>query len=53
MVRNPAYAATLRAIQAGGADAFYKGAIAGDIVTAVRSHQNAGGLAEATSPPTG
>ena len=47
VVRNPAYAATLRAIQAGGADAFYKGEIAADIVKAVRGHPNAGGLAEA------
>jgi len=46
VVRNPAYAATLRAIQAGGADAFYRGAIPADIVKAVRSHKNAGGLAE-------
>jgi gamma-glutamyltranspeptidase/glutathione hydrolase len=46
VMRNPAYAATLRAIQAGGADAFYKGPIAADIVKAVRSHGNAGGLAE-------
>src|SRR5678816_276947 len=29
---NPAYAATLRAIAAGGADAFYRGAIPADIV---------------------
>src|SRR5512135_1005949 len=34
IVRNPAYAATLRALQAGGAEAFYKGAIAADIVKA-------------------
>ncbi len=47
LVRNPSYAATLRAIQAGGADAFYRGAIAGDIVKAVRSHRNAGVLSEA------
>ncbi len=46
MVRNPAYAATLRAIQARGADAFYRGEIAADIVKAVRSHRNSGVLAE-------
>jgi gamma-glutamyltranspeptidase/glutathione hydrolase len=46
IIRNPAYAATLRAIQAGGADAFYKGPIAADVVNAVRSHRNAGALAE-------
>ncbi len=31
-LRNPAYAATLRSIAAGGADAFYRGDIARDIV---------------------
>jgi gamma-glutamyltranspeptidase/glutathione hydrolase len=46
LVRNPAYAATLRAIQAGGADAFYTGAIAADVVKAVRTHRNPGALAE-------
>lgn len=35
---NPAFAATLRAIAAGGADAFYGGAIATDIVTRVTGH---------------
>jgi gamma-glutamyltranspeptidase/glutathione hydrolase len=45
-VRNPAYAATLRALAADGADAFYTGPIAADIVRAVRSHRNAGLLAE-------
>ena len=37
VLRNPAYAKTLRAIAAGGADAFYKGAIARDIVETVTS----------------
>lgn len=37
-LRNPAYAATLRAIASGGADVFYDGAIAADIVAAVNSH---------------
>ena len=46
IMRNPAYAATLRAVQAGGADVFYRGAIPADIVKAVRSHRNAGLLAE-------
>jgi gamma-glutamyltranspeptidase/glutathione hydrolase len=32
---NPAFAATLRAVAAGGADAFYRGAIADDIVRTV------------------
>ncbi|HEX8167587.1 MAG TPA: gamma-glutamyltransferase [Beijerinckiaceae bacterium] len=38
ILRNPAFAATLRAIAAGGADAFYKGAIADDIVRTVTGH---------------
>jgi gamma-glutamyltranspeptidase/glutathione hydrolase len=41
---NPAYAATLRAIAGGGADAFYRGEIAADIVRAVRSHAKPGDL---------
>jgi gamma-glutamyltranspeptidase/glutathione hydrolase len=45
-LRNPELAATLRAIAAGGADAFYAGAIASDIVRAVRAGPNAGRLAE-------
>lgn len=36
-LRNPALAATFRAIAAGGADAFYRGAVAADIAAAVRS----------------
>ncbi len=42
---NADYAATLRGIAAGGADAFYHGAIAEDMVRAVRTHRNAGDLA--------
>ena len=34
-LRNPAFAATLRAIATGGADAFYEGTIARDLVAAV------------------
>ena len=34
--RNPAYAASLRAIAAGGSDAFYRGRIAGDIAATVQ-----------------
>jgi gamma-glutamyltranspeptidase / glutathione hydrolase len=46
ILRNPAYAATLRAIAAGGADAFYRGDIARDIVDTVTSHAtNPGDLA--------
>ncbi len=41
---NAEYAATLRAIAAGGADAFYRGAIAEDLVRAVRNHPNAGDI---------
>jgi gamma-glutamyltranspeptidase/glutathione hydrolase len=37
-LRNPAYAATLRAISAGGARAFYHGVIARDIVATANSH---------------
>jgi gamma-glutamyltranspeptidase/glutathione hydrolase len=42
---NAEYAATLRAIAGGGADAFYRGAIAEDLVRAVRGHPNPGDLA--------
>ncbi len=45
-LRNPPLAATLRAVAAGGADAFYRGEIAAEIVRAVGSHANAGKLAE-------
>jgi gamma-glutamyltranspeptidase/glutathione hydrolase len=44
-IRNPELAATLRAIQAAGADAFYSGPIAADIVSAVQSSRNPGRLA--------
>ncbi len=39
ILTNPAYAATLRSIAAGGADAFYRGEIARDIVDTANSHQ--------------
>ncbi len=42
---NPAYAASLREIAARGADAFYGGQIARDIVAAVRAHLRPGDLA--------
>jgi len=46
-LRNPAFAATLRAIARDGADAFYRGDIARDIVAAVRDHPgNPGVLSE-------
>ncbi|HEY2337964.1 MAG TPA: gamma-glutamyltransferase [Burkholderiales bacterium] len=44
---NPEYAATLRAIAEGGADAFYRGPIAAGIVRAVRSHERPGAMTEA------
>ena len=44
MLRNPALAATLRALAANGADAFYAGDIARDIVAAVRGHANSGSM---------
>lgn len=37
-LRNPAYAAVLRAVAEGGTDAFYDGPIAEDVVHAVRRH---------------
>lgn len=42
LLRNPALAATLRAIAEEGADALHRGPIAQDIVRAVRSHANPG-----------
>jgi gamma-glutamyltranspeptidase / glutathione hydrolase len=45
VIRNQPYAETLRAIAGGGADAFYKGRIAENIVAAVTGHKtNPGGL---------
>jgi gamma-glutamyltranspeptidase/glutathione hydrolase len=44
MLANPAYAATLRALAAGGADAFHTGPIADSIVAAVRTETNPGEL---------
>jgi gamma-glutamyltranspeptidase / glutathione hydrolase len=41
---NPQYAATLKAIAAGGAKAFYEGEIAAHIVATVRGDENAGVL---------
>lgn len=42
VIRNPEFARTLRALAAGGADAFYRGDIARDVVAAVRGHANPG-----------
>ena len=44
LLKNPELANTLRAIAAGGADAFYKGYIAGDIAAKVASHPTNPGL---------
>jgi len=44
LIRNPAYARTLRAMAAKGSDAFYTGEIAADIVAAVRGHANPGSM---------
>ncbi|MDQ2633322.1 MAG: gamma-glutamyltransferase [Pseudomonadota bacterium] len=38
MLRNPEYAESLHAIAEGGADAFYRGSLAGRIVAAVNGH---------------
>ena len=38
MLRNPAYATTLRTLAREGADAFYRGPIADDVVATVRGH---------------
>ncbi len=47
-LKNPEFAAVLKRVAAEGADAFYRGDIARDIVAAVRSHKSAAGdLAEA------
>ncbi|MBB5518055.1 gamma-glutamyltransferase [Amphiplicatus metriothermophilus] len=44
VLKNPAYARTLRLIAEGGADAFYEGEIAAAIVEAVNSAPNPGGM---------
>ena len=44
VLRNPELAATLRALADQGADAFYSGEIARDIVAAVRGHANPGSM---------
>lgn len=44
ILKNPDYAATLRAMAKMGSDAFYKGEIAADIVAAVRGHANPGSM---------
>jgi gamma-glutamyltranspeptidase/glutathione hydrolase len=49
-LRNPAYADTLRAIAAGGADAFYEGDIAADIVTEIGRRDAGTGAPDAFTP---
>lgn len=44
LLSNPAYAQTLRSIARGGADAFYRGPIASEIVAKVRTHRGNPGL---------
>jgi gamma-glutamyltranspeptidase / glutathione hydrolase len=44
LLKNPAYAASLRAIAEGGPDAFYRGPIAAEVVEAVGSHPTNPGL---------
>ena len=44
VMKNPEYAKTLRALAARGADAFYEGEVAADLVAAVRGHANAGSM---------
>jgi gamma-glutamyltranspeptidase/glutathione hydrolase len=46
LIVNPEYAATLRAIAVGGADAFYRGPIAADVARAVRTNSKPGDLTE-------
>lgn len=47
LLKNPAYAETLRQLAAHGADAFYMGKIANDIVSAVRAAPNNPGVLSA------
>lgn len=46
LLRNPELATVLRDIATGGADVFYRGALAGAIVAKVRNHVNGGTLTE-------
>ena len=47
LLKNPDYAATLKAVAVQGAAAFYSGEIAGDIVRTARAHPNASDITEA------
>lgn len=44
VLKNPEFARTLRAVESQGADAFYQGDIARDIVAAVQGHEKPGDL---------
>ncbi len=46
LIKNPAYADTLRLIAKQGADVFYTGALAEDMVKAVNGHANPGSLSK-------
>ncbi len=50
VLTNPAYAATLNAIASGGADAFYTGAIAQDIVAKIKATAGTGPNGVALTP---
>lgn len=47
ILKNPEFATVLRQVAQDGPDAFYSGAIARDMVTAVRRHRTPGDLSEA------
>ncbi len=47
LLKNPAFAATLRRVAKEGPDAFYKGEIARDIAAAVTGHRKPGDMTEA------
>ena len=47
LLRNPDYARTLKKLAVGGADAFYQGRLAADMVEAVANHAVPGDLTEA------
>ena len=46
LLRNPALAQVLREVATQGADAFYQGAVAHDLVSAVRTHPRPGDITE-------
>jgi gamma-glutamyltranspeptidase/glutathione hydrolase len=50
VLTNPSYAATLNSIATGGADAFYTGAIAQDVVAKIKATAGSGPTATALTP---